>query len=68
MAKASPCPLRFAMATEGGWDVGCFAACLVAAAMLTLRAPLEVCVLLALPACVAGLALLRRCYARPTLV
>jgi MFS transporter, DHA1 family, inner membrane transport protein len=68
MARASPCPLRYAMATEGGWDAGCFAACVLAAAMLALGAPLELCVLLALPACLAGLVLLRRYYARPTLV
>ena len=30
LAKASPCPFRFHMATEGGWDIGCFAACLLA--------------------------------------
>ena len=34
LAKASGCPLRFAIATEGGWDIGCTLGCLVAAAML----------------------------------
>ena len=34
MAKASGCPLRFAIATEGGWDIGCATGCLTAAAML----------------------------------
>ena len=41
LAKASPCPFRFHMATEGGWDVGCFAACLLAAALLAAGAPLS---------------------------
>lgn len=30
-AKRSPCPLRFHIATEGAWDVGCAAGCLCAA-------------------------------------
>lgn len=34
MAQQSRCTLRFNMATEGGWDLGCSAACLIAAAML----------------------------------
>ena len=34
MAKASSCPLRFHTITEGGWDLGCAAACLIAAGML----------------------------------
>jgi MFS family permease len=34
MAKASPCPLRYHMATEAGWDVGAAAGSLVAAALL----------------------------------
>jgi hypothetical protein len=67
-SKASPCPLRFSMATEGGWDVGCFVACLTAAAMFSLGAPFWTGLLLALPAAVAGGAILWRFYARPTLV
>ncbi len=34
IAKASGCPLRFSIATEGGWDIGCSAGCLTAALML----------------------------------
>lgn len=34
MAQRSQCTLRFNMATEGGWDLGCSAAALVAAAIL----------------------------------
>ena len=48
LAKASPCPLRFFMATEGGWDVGCCAACLTAAALSAAHVSLSVAILLAL--------------------
>ena len=61
-AKASPCPLRGKMATEGGWDVGCFAACLVAAGLAQAGAPPWLGVLLALPAVGAGAGLLWRYY------
>jgi MFS transporter, DHA1 family, inner membrane transport protein len=36
MAQRSRCTLRFNMATEGGWDLGCSTAALVAAAILAL--------------------------------
>lgn len=62
IAKASPCPMRVMMATEGGWDVGCFAACLTAAALFSLGAPLWLGVLLALPAVALGALMLRRYY------
>jgi MFS transporter, DHA1 family, inner membrane transport protein len=32
LAQKSPCPLRFHMASEGGFDMGCAAGCLAAAA------------------------------------
>jgi hypothetical protein len=62
LAKASPCPLRFQLGTEGGWDVGCFLACLAGAGLLWAGAPLWVLILLALPACVVSVALLWRLY------
>jgi hypothetical protein len=34
LAKASPCALRFHVAAEGGWDVGCASGCLAAAALV----------------------------------
>jgi len=68
LAKASPCPLRFHMATEGGWDVGCFCGCLAAAALYAAGASLVIPILLALPPlAVAGL-LLRRYYGAGVLV
>jgi hypothetical protein len=62
MAKASPCPFRFQMATEGGWDVGCFSACLIAAALSASGAPLAIAILLGLPGIALGLVLLWRHY------
>jgi len=35
-AKRSPCTLRFHVATEGGWDIGCAAGCLAVAALSAL--------------------------------
>ncbi len=64
MAKASPCPFRFQMATEGGWDIGCFAACLTGAALVAGDASLAVPILLGLPATAAGALLLWRYYGR----
>ena len=62
LAKASPCPLRFHMATEGGWDVGCCAACLFAAALAAAHVPLSVAILLALAGGASGLWLLLHSY------
>lgn len=62
LAKGSPCPLRFKMATEGGWDVGCLCACLVAAAIAASGASLAFAILLALPGVVAQALLLWRYY------
>nr|QQZ51748.1 hypothetical protein JKL49_13095 [Phenylobacterium glaciei] len=31
-----PCPFRFHMATEGGWDIGCAGACVTAAGLVSL--------------------------------
>jgi hypothetical protein len=64
LAKASPCPVRFHMAAEGGWDIGCFGACLSAAALAAWGAPLSIPILLALPAIGAGAHLLWRYYER----
>ena len=34
LARQSPCPLRFHIVAEGGWDMGTFLSCLAAAALL----------------------------------
>lgn len=64
LAKASPCALRFNIATESGWDVGCFGVCVVSAALAYNDVPLGVAVLLALPTVFAMGFMLRRHYAR----
>jgi DHA1 family inner membrane transport protein len=63
LAKGSPCPLRFQVAAEGGWDAGCASACLVAAGLAASGVSLAIAMLLALPALAAAALLLRRYYA-----
>lgn len=64
LAQASPCPFRFHIATEAGWDIGCAGACVTAAALISLGAPMSVPILLALPAAAAGAVLLWRYFGR----
>jgi hypothetical protein len=61
-AKQAPCPLRFHIATEGGWDAGCGLGCLFAAALTYAGVGLSYTVLIALPGIAAALVLLRRYY------
>jgi DHA1 family inner membrane transport protein len=63
LAKASPCPLRFHMATEGGWDIGCATGCLMAAALTWTHVSLSWSILLALGGAAVGFWLLLRSYA-----
>ena len=62
LAKASPCPLRFQVAAEAGWDVGCVCSCLVAAGLLAAGVSLAIVMLVALPALALAALLLRRYY------
>ncbi len=64
MAKLSPCALRFNMASEGGWDVGCFIGCLAAAAAYQYGLSLSVGILQGIPACLVIVWLLRRYYGK----
>ena len=63
IAKRSPCPLRFHVATEGGWDAGGASGSLAAASLIWLGAPLSVALLLPLVGVTAAFAMLRRYYA-----
>ncbi len=63
MAKRSPCPLRFHIAAEGGWDLGGGAAGLIFAGLLAVGVPLGVCIVLSLAGALAAFLLLRRYYA-----
>jgi hypothetical protein len=63
LAKASPCPVRFSVATEAGWDLGCAAACLVGAAMIAVGHSFAAPILVGLAGAVAAFSLLWRNYA-----
>ncbi|MEO0033323.1 MAG: hypothetical protein RIS94_3081 [Pseudomonadota bacterium] len=63
MARSSPCVLRFSMATEGGWDLGCSAACLITAALLGAGASFRLPILLGLAAIAVMALMLDRWYA-----
>ncbi|HEX5379475.1 MAG TPA: MFS transporter [Phenylobacterium sp.] len=61
-SQRSPCVLRFHIGTEGGWDAGGAAGCLVAAGLIWAGAPLWLAILLSLFGTFSGFALLRRYY------
>jgi DHA1 family inner membrane transport protein len=63
LAKRSPCPLRFHVATEGGWDAGGAFGCLFAALLIGLELSLPVAIIPALVGVAASIILLRRYYA-----
>jgi DHA1 family inner membrane transport protein len=48
-AQASPCPLHYQFAAEGGWDAGGTLSCLAAAALCAVDLPLQLAIVLALP-------------------
>ncbi len=58
--KASPCPLRFHFATEGGWDAGGISACLIGALAWQAGLPPSITLLIALLGVAAQARLLRR--------
>jgi len=62
-AKQAPCPLRYQIAAEGGWDVGGISANLTAALLLWAGLPLQAVLLIAIPAVIAQALLLRARYA-----
>ena len=62
MSKASPCPLRFHMVTEGGYDLGGSLGCLVSAGLIALGVPLSATMLLALIGAFCVMVMLRRYY------
>jgi MFS family permease len=62
MSQASPCPLRFHMVTEGGYDLGASLGCLVSAGLIAMGLSLPATMLLALIGAAAVMLLLRRYY------
>jgi hypothetical protein len=61
-AKSAPCTLRFHIATEGGWDLGGAAGCLVAALLAAAGLPLATIILLSLGGIAFVFILLRSYY------
>jgi hypothetical protein len=61
-AKASPCPFRFHMVSEGAWDVGGGAGCLAGAAVTASGHSLAWAILLGAPAAIVTVVLLLRHY------
>jgi DHA1 family inner membrane transport protein len=66
-AKSSPCALRFHIATEGGWDLGCAAGCLTVAFLSAIGISLSVGILLSLAGVAPLFVLLRHHYAQSPL-
>lgn len=64
ISQAAPCQLRFHIASEGGFDVGCAAGLILAAGLLTLGAPISLTVLQGLLGAVGTGLLMRRYYAQ----
>ncbi len=62
LAKASPCPMRFQLAAEAGWDLGCVCALLIAAGLAAEGVPLARILLVGLPPLAVAAPLLRRYY------
>ena len=62
LAKRSPCPLRFHVATEGGWDIGAAAGCAAAAGLTAAGLPLSISIVLAGLGGIAAVAMLWRTY------
>lgn len=64
LSKASPCPLRFHIATEGGWDLGCGLGCLAAALFTWAGLPFSASMLAGLAAAAVASLLLTGSYGR----
>jgi MFS transporter, DHA1 family, inner membrane transport protein len=62
LAQAAPCPLRFQIATEGGWDLGALTGTLAAAALIAAGQSLAAPLLLALVPIAISTRLLWRRY------
>jgi MFS family permease len=65
MARRSACPLRFAMATEAGWDLGCALACMLAAGALALGSSYTWPIVSGLAGVATVTLMLARWYAKP---
>ncbi len=64
LAKQSSCVLRFHVAAEGAWDIGCGGGCLISAGLVAAGAPIGLAVALGLPPLAIGLVALRGYFAK----
>lgn len=62
MGKEAPCPMRYQIAADGGWDAGAGCACVLGAGLIWLGAPIQLAIALSLPGSIALFLLLRRHY------
>jgi len=62
LAKASPCPFRFHILTEGGWDLGAASGALIAAGLAALGQSLAISMALTLPGAMVAACVLWRYY------
>lgn len=62
LAKQSPCPLRYHVVAEGGWDLGTAVGCLIAAGLIYFGASYSWPIGLALVACAVGYIMLERSF------
>jgi MFS transporter, DHA1 family, inner membrane transport protein len=63
LAKQSPCTLRYHVVAEGGWDIGCALACLIAAGMIWMGLPFFWPLILSVIASYAGYVVMSRSFA-----
>ena len=66
LAKASPCPLRFHIVSEAGWDAGCIGGCLTGAAISAMGLSLAWGIVETLPALGLVVLVLMRLYGEDT--
>ena len=64
LAQAAPCPLRYQIAAEGGWDIGALTGTLAAAALVAAGQSLAIPLLLALAGAAVSVRLLWKHYPR----
>lgn len=65
LARLSPCPLRFHIVAEGGWDMGTFLSCLAAAALIHLGFDYHLPLAIGVLACGLGYWTIARTFTRP---
>jgi len=65
LARQSPCPLRFHVVAEGGWDLGTLVSCLAAAMLLQAGSGFHLPLAIGVAGCVAGYLVVAATFVRP---